>query len=83
MSNGLPILGTVTKKCDVEKIGKQLFRIVLTQGLNRQIRRMCEYLGYRVVSLKRIRFQQIQLGKLPSGQWRNLTDQEIQLLKSL
>jgi 23S rRNA pseudouridine2604 synthase len=81
MSNGLPILGTVTKKCQVERLGKQLFRIILTQGLNRQIRRMCEYLGYRVVSLKRIRFQQINLENLAPGKWRNLSKEEVAAIK--
>src|SRR5210317_1685226 len=61
MSNGIPILGTKTKKCKVERISKNKFRIVLTQGLNRQIRRMCEYLGYDVVKLKRIRIMNVSL----------------------
>ena len=61
MSNGIPILGTVTKKCVVEEISKFTFRIILTQGLNRQIRRMCEYLGYEVVKLKRVRIMNIKL----------------------
>ena len=61
MGNGIPILDTVTRKCYVEKLGKNKFKIILTQGLNRQIRRMCEYLGYRVVRLKRIRIMNVTL----------------------
>lgn len=81
MSNGIPILGTVTNNCLVEKIGKTAFKIILTQGLNRQIRRMCEYLNYRVVTLKRIRIMNIHLGKLKIGEWRELTEEELQELK--
>jgi 23S rRNA pseudouridine2604 synthase len=81
MSNGIPILGTVTKKCEVQKIRKNIFRIILTQGLNRQIRRMCEYLNYRVVTLKRIRIINIELGNLQVGQWRHLTDKELKALR--
>lgn len=81
MSNGIPILGTVTKKCTVQKLGKNAFSIILTQGLNRQIRRMCEYLGYRVVTLKRIRIINIELGELKVGQWRHLTKTELEVLK--
>lgn len=76
MAGGVPILNTVTRKCKIERIGKQSFRIILTQGLNRQIRRMCEYFGYRVVSLKRVRIMNICLGGLPVGQYRNVTAQE-------
>lgn len=76
MRNGLPILGTKTKKCFVEQIGPQAFRIILTQGLNRQIRRMCEYLDYRVTKLKRIRIMNIQLN-LEVGHWRDLTKDEL------
>lgn len=76
MAEGVPILDTVTRKCEVEQIDKYQFRIVLTQGLNRQIRRMCEYLGYRVVQLKRIRIMNIGLD-VPVGQWRHLTDVEL------
>jgi len=82
MQKGIPILGTVTKECEVEPLGKTTFRIVLTQGLNRQIRRMCEYLGYEVRTLKRIRIMHIQLGKLQPGQWRELTPTELNLLKT-
>ena len=81
MSNGIPILGTITKRCKVEKIGRQAFRIILTQGLNRQIRRMCEYLNYEVVTLKRIRIMNVHLGQLKSGQWRYLTEKELKVLK--
>jgi 23S rRNA pseudouridine2604 synthase len=82
MQNGIPILGTVTKKCEVGQLGKATFRIVLTQGLNRQIRRMCEYLGYEVRTLKRVRIMHIDLGKLQPGQWRELSTQELNLLQS-
>ncbi len=81
MRNGVPILGTVTKNCEVEKIRKNAFRIILTQGLNRQIRRMCEYLNYRVLTLKRIRIINIELGNLKVGQWRYLDDKELRALK--
>ncbi|MBX2827962.1 MAG: 23S rRNA pseudouridine(2604) synthase RluF [Flavobacteriaceae bacterium] len=81
MSNGVPILDTVTKKCEVERLSRYIFRIVLVQGLNRQIRRMCEYLGYEVVSLKRIRIMNITLGDLPEGQWRDLSKKELQDLQ--
>ena len=82
MRNGIPILGTVTKKCEVEKINKTVFRIILTQGLNRQIRRMCEFLDYKVVTLKRIRIMNIQLDDLKPGQWRDLTPSELNQLKT-
>ena len=82
MSNGLPILGTVTKKCRVEQIGKNAFRIVLTQGLNRQIRRMCEFLGFKVVTLKRVRILHLHLGNLKAGHWRNLTTKELKDLQA-
>lgn len=77
MENGIPILDTITKPCKVRKIGKCTFNIVLTQGLNRQIRRMCEYLGYSVSSLKRIRIMNISLESLPTGKWRYLTNKEV------
>lgn len=80
MSKGLPVLGTKTKKCVVEKISKNVFRIVLTQGLNRQIRRMCEFLNYNVVTLKRIRIMNINLDDLKVGKWRNLTKEELRTL---
>ena len=82
MRNGVPILDTVTKKCEVEQIDTLQFRIVLTQGLNRQIRRMCEYLGYEVKKLKRIRIMNIKLD-LPIGKWRDLTDAEMKELAQL
>ena len=76
MGNGVPILDTVTKKCKVEQISKFIFKIILTQGLNRQIRRMTEYLGYEVTALKRIRIINISLD-IPVGRYRDLTDAEI------
>ena len=76
MARGVPILDTVTRPCQVKKEGKKTFRIVLTQGLNRQIRRMCA-LGYKVVTLKRVRIMQIRLGDLKPGQYRPLTEQEL------
>ncbi len=82
MSNGIPILDTVTRKCKVEQISKYVFRIILTQGLNRQIRRMCEYLGYEVKKLKRIRIMNIKLD-LPIGKWRDLTEAEMTELNDL
>lgn len=82
MSNGVPILDTVTKKCFVEQIDKFSFKIILTQGLNRQIRRMCEYLGYRVVKLERYRIMNINLD-IPIGKWRNLTDKEMTQIQML
>ena len=69
MSNGIPVLGTVTKKCKVQKLASRKFKIVLTQGLNRQIRRMCEYLGYHVKELKRVRIMNINLD-MKVGGWR-------------
>lgn len=81
MSNGVPILDTITRKCEVEQISKYDFRIVLTQGLNRQIRRMCEYLGYEVVKLKRIRIMNVPLD-VPSGEWRYLTETELGILNA-
>ncbi|MCD0477390.1 23S rRNA pseudouridine(2604) synthase RluF [Chryseobacterium sp. LC2016-29] len=82
MRNGVPILDTVTKKCEVEKIDDMTFRIVLTQGLNRQIRRMCEFLGYEVKKLKRIRIMNIKLD-IPLGKWRDLTPEEFSALNNL
>lgn len=79
MSNGIPILDTVTKKCFVEKLTDQTFRIILTQGLNRQIRRMCEFLGYEVKKLKRIRIMNIHLD-VPYGKYRELTAEEMNTL---
>lgn len=82
MGNGVPILDTVTKKCKVEQISKFTFKIILTQGLNRQIRRMSEYLGYEVTALKRIRIINISLD-VPVGRYRELTDEEIKELNQL
>ena len=76
MENGLPVLGQITLPCEVEILGPRRFRIILHQGLNRQIRRMCEYLGYRVVKLKRVRFMNIELGNLKSGEIRLLSSSE-------
>lgn len=80
MADGVPILDTVTRKCFVEQIGKYKFRIVLTQGLNRQIRRMCEYLGYKVTRLERTRVMNIELGNLRPGEYREVTEEEIRVL---
>ena len=77
MGNGIPILGAVTKKCFVEKVSDKVFKIILTQGLNRQIRRMCEYLEYEVTKLKRTRIMNVELGYLQTGDWRELTDEEM------
>ncbi len=82
MRNGLPILDTITRKCTVERLSKNTFKIILTQGLNRQIRRMCEYLGYEVVKLKRVRIMNIHLD-IPVGQWRDLTKKEMVELNQL
>ena len=76
MGNGVPILDTVTKKCFVEQIDKFRFRIILTQGLNRQIRRMCEYLSFTVVRLERYRIMNLDLD-VPIGKWRHLTKKEL------
>lgn len=83
MSGGVPILDTVTRRCQVKRVDTHSFRIVLTQGLNRQIRRMCEYFDYRVVSLKRVRIMNIHLGRLPVGQYRLVTQQEMRELERL
>ncbi|MBQ4810668.1 23S rRNA pseudouridine(2604) synthase RluF [Pseudoalteromonas luteoviolacea] len=77
MRSGVPILGTVTKKCFVKKNGPKKFTIVLTQGLNRQIRRMCEYFGYEVDTLKRVRIMNVNLNGLRAGQWRHLSENEM------
>ncbi len=82
MGDGIPILDTVTRKCVVEQINTFEFRIILTQGLNRQIRRMCEYLDYRVVKLKRIRIMNVQLD-VPIGKYRNLTKNELKEINRL
>lgn len=82
MSNGVPILDTVTKKCYVEKLDSHTFKIILTQGLNRQIRRMCEYLDYDVETLKRVRIMNISLD-VPVGEYREFTHEEITELNKL
>lgn len=82
MSNGVPILGTITRKCHVEQIDKMRFKIILTQGLNRQIRRMCEYLGNEVDRLERLRIMNIKLDT-PLGKWRHLTSKELSDLNAL
>ncbi|WP_271393523.1 23S rRNA pseudouridine(2604) synthase RluF [Aequorivita sinensis] len=81
MGSGIPILDTVTKRCKVERVSRFEFKIFLVQGLNRQIRRMCEYLGYEVVALQRIRIMNLELGDLPIGEWRDLTEEELKTLK--
>ena len=83
MASGVPILDTVTRPCQIRKIGKYTFSIILTQGLNRQIRRMCEALGYEVKDLFRVRVMNIRLGSLKEGQYRQLTDEELEELYRL
>lgn len=83
MGNGVPILDTITNKCIVEQLNKKMFKIILTQGLNRQIRRMCEYFDYNVVSLKRVRIMNILLEDTPVGEWRYLSEQEFGRLSEL
>ena len=77
MARGVPILGTVTNPCRISQVGRNTFRIVLTQGMNRQIRRMCEHFDYTVRRLQRVRIMHIRLGELPIGKWRNLTAEEV------
>ena len=83
MSKGVPVLDTVTRPCRVVQTGECSFRIILTQGLNRQIRRMCEYFGYRVQKLVRVRIMNIELGDLESGKYRDVTPEEFKKLKQL
>ena len=83
MGNGIPILGTVTQKCLVEKVSAKIFKIILTQGLNRQIRRMCEYLDYEVIKLKRTRIMNVDLGYLQTGDWRELTEEEMKEINTM
>lgn len=83
MSKGVRILGTVTKPCKICQTGAKEFKIILTQGLNRQIRRMCAEFDYRVVSLKRIRIMNIHLGDLPLGEIRKIDEKELQELESM
>jgi len=82
MSNGIPIKDIVTKKCKVEKLSNYEFRIILVEGINRQIRRMCDFLGYKVYKLKRIRIMNVKLD-LPTGKWRYLTEDEISGINKL
>jgi 23S rRNA pseudouridine2604 synthase len=82
MAAGVPILDTVTNPCKVSQVGRNTFRIVLTQGLNRQIRRMCEHFDYTVRRLQRVRIMNVRLGDLPVGKWRNLTPEELRGLTS-
>lgn len=83
MEAGVPILDTVTRPCTITPIDETTFKIILTQGLNRQIRRMCEHFGYRVVSLKRVRIMNIELGRLKTGTYRSVTPRELEELKRL
>lgn len=85
MANGVPLveLNATTRKCKVKRIAKKQFRIVLTQGLNRQIRRMCEYFGYRVEKLVRVRIMNIELGDLEVGKYRNVTSKELEQLERM
>lgn len=84
MESGVPVLGQLTLPCKIKPAGDKTFKIILHQGLNRQIRRMCEYLGYKVTKLKRIRFMNINLGDLETGKWRYLTpDEKKELLKDM
>jgi 23S rRNA pseudouridine2604 synthase len=83
MGNGIPILGTITQKCKVEKISHNVFKIILTQGLNRQIRRMCEYLEYEVTKLKRTRIMNVSLDGLKYGDWRELTQKEVDTINQM
>lgn len=83
MSNGVPILDTITKKCKIRKLDDYTFNIILTQGLNRQIRRMCDYLGYEVKTLKRVRIMNIELGNLKTGKYRHFTNHELKEIMRL
>ena len=83
MSNGVPMLGVMTKKCKIELITPITFRIILIQGLNRQIRRMCEHFGYEVIKLERIRIMNINLKGLPVGDWRDLTESEMKTIYAM
>ena len=83
MANGVPMMGVVTKKCKIELITPNTFKIILIQGLNRQIRRMCEHFGYEVIKLERIRIMNIGLKGLPIGDWRDLTESEMKKINSM
>lgn len=80
MRNGVPILGIMTKKCKVSQVSRYVFRIILVQGLNRQIRRMTEHFGFTVTRLERVRIMHVELGDLPVGEWRDLTQAELDVL---
>lgn len=83
MQEGVPILDTITRPCKIKAVDPYTFRVILTQGLNRQIRRMCEYFGYRVEALRRVRIMNITLDNLKTGSFRKLTEQEIKELEQL
>lgn len=83
MSNGVPMLGVMTKKCKIELITPTTFRIILVQGLNRQIRRMCEHFGYEVIKLERVRIMNISVKGLPVGDWRDLTETEMKTIYAM
>lgn len=83
MAAGVPMLGVTTKKCKIEQLSEKTFKIILVQGLNRQIRRMCEHFNYEVVKLERIRIMNINLKGLPIGEWRELTDMEIKGINTM
>ena len=83
MSKGVSILETITQKCFVEQLDKYRFKIILTQGLNRQIRRMCDALEYKAIKLKRIRIMNVTLDGIAAGKWRYLNDDEINTINSL
>jgi 23S rRNA pseudouridine2604 synthase len=83
MSNGVPMLGVVTRKCKITREAANIFRIVLIQGLNRQIRRMCEHFGYEVLKLERTRIMNITLKGLPVGDWRDLSSEEMRIIMSM
>jgi len=84
MANGVPILGTRTKRCKVQRLSTFVFKMVIVEGMNRQIRRMCEYFGYEVRKLERTRIMNVRLGQLQVGQWRNLTAAEVaEIMKSI
>ena len=83
MANGIPVLDTITKKCFIKKESQFVFRIILTQGLNRQIRRMCSFLNHKVVKLKRIRIMNIKLDNIEIGKWRYFTEKEIEEINKL
>lgn len=83
MGQGVPILDVITRPCEIEAIGVRTFRIILTQGLNRQIRRMCEYFDYRVVDLQRVRVMNIRLGRLKTGTYRKVVGTELKELLEL